>query len=247
MKPIWIGSPIDVRTNNQALQQLQQTNDTQYSNNGEITQVPQERWTQAQQYEHDTWLKYGQGFTSDRNNEHKTNFNNYQDLPTDLGNLLEIGCGPFTQTTTILENRTAQTITLLDPLIEQYQSHPHCTYHNLTPKPQYLPIPAEQLNQTGYNTIVCINVLEHTYNTEQILNNIYKALEPNGIIIFGDKSYDNIDISKIYDIGHPIKINKKTLNEFFEKFKTKYYRENKHYSPEVEDYLGLNHYYIGTK
>lgn len=249
MNPIWIGSPIDIKTGDQALQQLQLINDTKYSNNGEITQVTQERWQQAQQYEHDTWMKHGHNFTQDRNQEHAQHYNNYKDLPQDLGNLLEIGCGPFTQTITILSNNhTAQTITLLDPLIQHYTNHPNCTYHKLTPKPTLLPIPAEQLPPTPqYNTIILINVLEHVQNATQVLQNTYNALTPNGILILADRNYTT-DPTKIYDIGHPIKININTLTNYTKQYtNTIYHKQCQYYSPEINEHLGKNHYLILQK
>lgn len=65
---------------------------------------------------------------SDRNQEHEIGFNYYADVPLNLGNVLEVGCGPFTQLITILNNRAAKSITLLDPLLNSYLSLPNCTY-----------------------------------------------------------------------------------------------------------------------
>ncbi len=245
--PIWIGSPTDVRIGKQALKSLEEVNDIQYEHDGEIAEVPQLRWEQAQKYELDAWMKHRTQALDDRSQEHKTNFNNYIDLPNDLGNLIEIGCGPFTQTKIIMQNRTTTHITLLDPLIEQYKKHPNCTYKNFN-NLTLISEPAEHLNLTGYDTLISINVLEHVQDANKILKNIVNALKPNGILIFNDRSYDDRkQLSEIYDAGHPIRIKKNTITEFLQKFKQIYYLEKPHYSPEIQANLGLNHYFIGKK
>jgi len=214
--PIWVGSPIDVRSGETALAALATDNDQKYwREDVGIVQVDEQRWKQAQQYESDTWMKHQLGTSSDRHNEHAGLFDNYQALPNNLGDLLEIGCGPFTQTSTIIRGRIAQSITLLDPLLEQYKRHPHCSYNKLSPAPTLLAKRGEDLDLVAqFDTIICINVLEHVQDATIVLTNIRRAMKPGAIVIMGEKTYDDLDVSIIYDVGHPIRVKSAVLNEF---------------------------------
>jgi SAM-dependent methyltransferase len=214
--PIWIGSPIDVRHGKKALEALAESSDKKYwQEDTGITQVDEQRWQQAQRYEFDTWMRHGLANSSDRHDEHLQIFDNYRVLPPNLGDLLEIGCGPFTQTRTIVQGRSVQSITLLDPLLEHYKKHPHCSYGGLSPAPTLLAKPAEDLDAVArFDTVICINVLEHVQNANLVLSNIKRAMRPGAMLIMGERTYDELDVNVVYDIGHPIRIKSAVLNEF---------------------------------
>lgn len=208
-KPIWIGSPVDVRRGQDALDALAAENDVKYWDDATgITQVDNERWQKAQEYELATWLKHHPDAVSDRDHEHAALFHNYVALPEELGDVLEIGCGPFTQVRYILQQgKKARSLSLSDPLIEHYKNHPNCTYWGLRPSPHLIALPAEKiLRKEQYNTIICINVLEHVCDAVKILENILAALRPGGHLVMGERTYDDLDVSKLYDVGHPIRI-----------------------------------------
>jgi SAM-dependent methyltransferase len=215
-EPIWVGSPIDVRHGDKAREALAENNDKKYwQEDTGITQVDEQRWLQAQRYEFDTWMRHGLSNSSDRHDEHLQIFDNYRVLPQKLGDLLEIGCGPFTQTKTIIQGHDVQSITLLDPLLEHYKKHPHCSYGRLSPSPTLLAKPAEQLDaEAQFDTIICINVLEHVQDANKVLANIRRAARLGTIFIMGERTYDDLDVGQIYDIGHPIRIKSAVLDEF---------------------------------
>jgi SAM-dependent methyltransferase len=251
MKPdkhtIWVGSPTDVRQGDKAEEALAKQNDTKYWNEETgITEVDIDRWRAAQEYEAKTWLEIYPGARSDRNREHKTGFNNYADLPKNLGSIIEIGCGPFTQLQTILKGRKARRVTLLDPLLDHYKTLSHCPYraddflgHDTTTLAER----AEDLTATNeFDTAVCINVLEHTQHVGLVLHNLHRCLVTGGIVVFGERCYDKLDINKVYDIGHPIRVKLKVLQEWQEQFEPLY-----HALPTTKDPLRQDHYYIGKK
>jgi len=215
--PIWIGSPVDVRRGQDATDALRAESDAKYWNdtNG-IVKVDDERWKKAQAYELATWLQHARDASSDRDTEHAALFNDYHVLPDNLGDILEVGCGPFTQTRFILsKGHTARSITLADPLIEHYKHHPNCAYWNLRPSPRLVPLPAENLRRLEeFDTIICINVLEHVRDVAAVLRNIKLALRPGGLIIMGERTYDDLNIDNLYDVGHPIRVKSVVLNEF---------------------------------
>ncbi len=217
---IWVGAPNDLREGTAARKALAQINDMKYwDDEVGIIEVDPIRWQEAQAYEAAGWVQHWQGATDDRNGEHKRGFNNYRDLPKNLGDLLEVGCGPFTQTRTILKDRIAKSITLLDPLLLQYANCvQNCTYKNGQLDGQE----AKRVNarvedmefSDEFDTIICINVLEHVLNARKVLNNITEALRPGGLAVLGERTYDDLDISKLYDVGHPIRVKSKVIKEW---------------------------------
>ena len=68
--------------------------------------------------------------TADRNEHHAANFNRYAALPLTLGHVVELGCGPYTQTQSILRPESVVTsLTLVDPLAAHYATRTRgCTY-----------------------------------------------------------------------------------------------------------------------
>jgi len=243
--PIWIGSTIDIKEGKQALDALDKRNDTQFIVDGAITKVSHERWKEAQKYEYDTWMIYANTASTDRNNEHYQNFEEYACLPKNLGKLIEIGCGPFTQTKTIIVGRTTESITLVDPLINEYRNHQHCSYPRFD-NPILLPILAEDIPADigDYDTVICINVIEHVRDSRAVLANIDRLVKPGGILILCEKVYDGTDFNLLYDTGHPIRINEALLEELLLKFDKKLYNV----VPSHDKFCtSAAHYFIGTK
>lgn len=231
---IWINAPSNILEGTEADEMLQQINDKAYWNDktGAI-EVPKRRWEEAQKFERDGWFKEWAGACSDRNHEHAAIFNNYQDLPNDLGEVMEIGCGLFTQTSTILQGRTANMILLQDPLIHQYFTHPHCNYgydfssHAVGRLRGYPTIPvtfiagmAENCDIKNFmSTVICINVIEHVMSVQKVLDALFESLTHNGLIIFGERTYDTgYNPDKQYDIGHPIRVKSSVILNFKKRF-----------------------------
>lgn len=247
MDEIWIGSQADIRHGSEANEILAHVNDSKYwDNETGIIKVDRDRWKLAQTFESDGWLYHWVGVASDRNHEHEAGFNGYQDVPADLGNIIEIGCGPFTQLQTIARNRNIKSITLLDPLIDKYKSLQHCPYRKnkmLSHPVRTICSQAEELNEIEkFNAAICINVLEHVQDATKVLDNLYKCIVKGGIVIFGERSYDDIDINKIYDAGHPIRIKSNVFLEWEKQFTPLYCS-----TPQSTDPLGQDHYFIGIK
>jgi len=243
--PIWIGSAVDIKEGKQALDALNRRNDTQFIADGAITKVTHERWKEAQKYERDTWMVYANTASTDRNNEHYQNFEGYACLPSNLGKLIEIGCGPFTQTKTIIADHTVESITLVDPLIGEYLNHQHCSYSRFD-HPTLLPIQAEDIpiDMCDYDTVVCINVLEHVRDAPTVLANLIRLVKLGGNLVFCERAYDGTDLSMLYDVGHPIRINAALLDQFFAKFNKKLYNV----IPMHDTFcVSSVHYFIGTK
>jgi len=159
-----------------------------------VAQIPLSLWKIVQKNEFDAWKgSYG---SNDRGGEHNEGFGQYSSLPENLGNYIEIGCGPYTQTQFII-NHQFESITLLDPGASNYIKHvPGCTYRNGTlkgKKVDVLSFGGEKLEDKMYkekfDTILAINVVEHVWDAFKFYNNIYNALKPGGILIYHDRFY----------------------------------------------------------
>lgn len=60
-----------------------------------VAHVTRERWERAQAVERALWSGGGAG--NDRSGDHEAAFNGYRMIPDQLGDVIELGCGPWTQ------------------------------------------------------------------------------------------------------------------------------------------------------
>lgn len=131
-----------------------------------VLEVSKSRWEQAQYFELQLW-KDNDDIINDRSDEHINNFNNYHNLPNQLGHVLEIGAGPFTQLKSILDitNASFKSLTIVEPQILQYMTNVSgCTYKDKTINNHtvsFIIAPAEQIMMGKYNNIV---IIIYTYN-----------------------------------------------------------------------------------
>ena len=222
-----------------------------------IGEVSMERWKKAAIDEGNLWA--GSGARDDRWGDHLAGFDNYKMLPNDLGNMVELGCGPFTQTLAILlytkKPVNITKLTLWDPSAKQYiERVPHCTYKNgslinFSHIPtNIVSLPSEEMRFHIYefDTILIINVLEHVQNAYQILQNMYNSLKPNGVLIFGERWWDQLYKTENYqsDSMHPVRIKYYVWKWFTSHFETLYDVRN-HLS--YSKYGGNGSYFIGRK
>ena len=184
-----------------------------------IGEVSVERWNRAISAERALWANH-RGF-NDRWDDHLAGFNNYKMLPNDLGNMIEMGCGPYTQTLSILRLRNKHVnitqLTLSDPNAKKYMTEvKQCSYKNGTligfnhiPTTIIALKSEEMYSYTNtFDTILMINVLEHAQNAYQILQNLYNALKMNGLLIFAERWWDHLYEDENYEIDplHPIRV-----------------------------------------
>jgi SAM-dependent methyltransferase len=230
---LFISSPVSVIRGDAARAALATTNDAAHYTEGKgVLSVPLERWQKAQQYERETWLVHAVNSTDDRNIEHAAMFDGYKALPEKLGDVIELGCGPFTNLRLILPERTAESVVLLDPLADEYRTqHPHCAYKNRSLGESHVNVvsmPVEKWDTLGksfrdtrYDTVILINVLHHCQDVDQVFAWIKAHLKKGGHLIFHEPVRD-IDPMKLYDVGHPISINQGVIDTFLSGFKPKH-------------------------
>lgn len=227
---IFVASPVDVFYDAQAEARLEATNDSRFDSEQGVIAVDTERWKQAQVYERDTWLKYNLEANSDRNAEHTAAFVGYTALPSDLGDAIELGCGPFTNLRHILADHTAKSVTLLDPLLEDYEhEHPNCAYKGWkldSYDVAHFHSPIEQLKtKAKFDTVVMINVLPHCQNATAVFATIRRLLKPKGYLVFHECPRVAAP-TDLYDVGHPLSPVASVLDGFLANFEPVYKNGN---------------------
>lgn len=143
---LYVDEELRILTGDKAESALRERSDAAYLDTRDgVVRVPRERWQQAQRYERDTWMVAGAEATDDRNVEHSDGFGGYAALESRrFRHAIELGCGPFTNLRIIAGHCAIECCSLLDPLIDDYLKHPHCSYdrHHL------------RIGETGLNAIL---------------------------------------------------------------------------------------------
>ena len=233
-------------------------NDIQYLTKDGIIKVDIERWKIAQKYENKTWMIQGLEGNDDHNVKNVEMLNNFKDLEgLSFGSAIELGCGPFTNMRLFLNSfPDIKEVVLVDPLLSSYLNHPNCSYKNAimnNRKIEIFSLPIENLNiDKKYDVVMMINVLEHCYDVNIILNKVVSLMKKGTIFIFSDMMLDFSEIDRmtrsVWDAGHPIRISTEYMNRFFDLFETIYRKDNQLILN--QDMVGGNHeatwfYFIG--
>lgn len=150
-------------------------------------------------------------------------FDGYSFLPDVIGNYIELGCGPYTNTRIILENRKAEYVVCSDPLIRHYLKYPRTW---LTKK--YLrgeifvdnhPIEDCPYGPGYFDVVVMINVLDHVMDSDACLENAIRITKRNGFLVLGQDLTDESDIARYpFDTGHPIRLGYEDIEPYLGRF-----------------------------
>ena len=157
-------------------------------------------------------------------------FDNYKQLPQNLGRFIEIGAGLYSQLINLMRCRPDTEISQIyfaEPNIFRYLSNPDCTYKNATliggHRVHLLSVLVEELPAYDFfDTLMVINVLEHVRNGFTFLTSIHKALKPGGILIFSERYFEDPDQASTAVLGpatlHPVRVKRNVLLHFFRLF-----------------------------
>lgn len=217
-----------------------------------VAKVGAERWAVAQKAGNSTWA---QQISSDRNEEHAEVFGQYSSLleqDVSLGDVIEFGSGPFTQSLTIFDKTQLipDSVTLLEPLAEIYmKTVTACRYRNgsLGRHPtKILPLTIEKyFPNKKYDTIVAINFIEHVQDAFLAYQKIIDSLKEGGILIFHQRFWpDHMGTEtkngREFDL-HPIRLSSRFGHWFATEFEIFFERE------QAERWGNMGHYWIGRK
>jgi len=147
-----------------------------------------------------------------------------------LGDVAEVGAGPFTQSKTILDKgHTAKSITLVEPMAFHYvDTVPLCTYKTGRYRDlpaTFLSIPAENVPPSvKFDTVVMINVIEHVFDAFSILKRVVDLVKPGGYLLYHDRlwpKYQGVPRSnhREFDL-HPIRLKRLAIDAIIDMFDT---------------------------
>ncbi len=136
----------------------------------------------------------------------------YQFLPGDLGDVIELGCGPYTNTRVILRGRTARLVVCSDPLAAEYVGF-ESRWLARAARKRLIEIDTHPIEEcpfppSSFDVVVLINVLDHVMDAAVCLRIAVDLVRPGGFFIFGQDLSDpkEVDRPEWYDEGHPIKL-----------------------------------------
>lgn len=207
-------------------------------------------WNRAQAWELDIWMK--STVQGDRWEQHKRWFANYSTLRgVELGNVLEIGSGPYTQSMYIVDelgSGTLKSLTLVDPLLDQYLLKvKDVRYRDFAGYPVHLVRAGAEdadflLRDGAYDVVVMINVVEHCRNAWSVFQTLWNKLRPGGILVFNEYTYNHRDY--FVQEGHEIKLRAGALRALLDQFQPLYERVYDR-EGDYREYAGI--YFIGRK
>ena len=149
-------------------------------------------------------------------------------LPSTLGHVVELGCGPYTQLQSILRpDSRATSITLVDPLVAYYQSRTRgCTYRDgrLLGRPvRTVAVGAEDFVGEA-DVLVMVSILQSVRDVTKTLQAAYNAIRPGGLLVFSDRVFDGrwdgyrAGGEAFWDVGHPCAVKQTVIDHFLASF-----------------------------
>jgi hypothetical protein len=129
--PIFISKERKFIVGDEAQKEIEKHNDAIYFRRDKgVMFVSKERWEEAQYFEKSTWMVDNLRASNDSNTLYEKHFDNYRQISgMRFDNAIELGCGPFTNMRIIARHTDIGRVHLLDPLINDYLSHPNCFYN----------------------------------------------------------------------------------------------------------------------
>jgi SAM-dependent methyltransferase len=207
-----------------------------------VRSVSVERWREAQRWERELWeqgqrkrgwkrvvwpvaapvlraLGWRRVWGDDWNHWWKWQFDDYGFLPNELGDAIELGCGPYTNTRLILEGRSARRMVCSDPLVRTYVTFED-RWLARAHRTGQVEIDDHAIEDTpfaggSFDLVVMINVLDHVHDADRCLANAIGLLREGGIFVLGQDLSDAGDIARHpYDVGHPIRLRREDLEPY---------------------------------
>ncbi|OGF61546.1 MAG: hypothetical protein A2Y62_01840 [Candidatus Fischerbacteria bacterium RBG_13_37_8] len=144
-------------------------------------------------------------------------FNYYELIPQELDNVIELGCGPYTNMRIILQKFKINHVVCSDPLVLHYvtfkgrwlaEAWKERTILIDDHKAEECPFASNYFDLT-----ILINVLDHVHDALLCLRQAIRITKSGGHLIIGQDLTNFEDARRIGDdIGHPIRIDHEMLD-----------------------------------
>jgi ubiquinone/menaquinone biosynthesis C-methylase UbiE len=233
------------------------------------SETTEEVWQEAQKWEESHWInaqreraKFGKNWIwrflslfnvvpkhrgDDWNTWWMSQFDNYSFLPAEVSNVIEVGCGPYTNVRLMQERCKMHHLVLSDPLIQTYAKFKLTFVSDMHKKVacalDYHPLEELPYKDANFDLAVMINVLDHVRDANACMENLYRVVKPGGIVVFGQDLSREEDADALLSdpglIGHPIKLHAEWFEPWIQKCEPIIHRilkreegrnDNKHYS-----------------
>jgi SAM-dependent methyltransferase len=209
-----------------------------------IRSVSRDRWLEAQAWERELWVTsqqrsgwrraawpllrpvlrtagWSRAWGDDWNHWWGRHFENYDFLPADLGDYIELGCGPYTNTRLILPGRTARRAVCSDPLAETYLTF-RDRWLSEAHRDHRIEVDAHPIEDlpfapASFDVVVMNNVLDHVQDADLCLERAVGLLRDGGIFVLGQDLSDDEDVTRHpEDVGHPIRLMREDMDRHLE-------------------------------
>jgi SAM-dependent methyltransferase len=156
----------------------------------------------------------------DRNLWWREQFDRFEFLPRDLGDYIELGCGPYTNTRLILRGRSAQRVVCSDPLIRTYLTFSGRwlaeAYRAGKVEVDDHPVEECPFPQSSFDVVVMINVLEHVQDADVCMRTATGLVRSGGFFVLGNRlvALDGLG----HDPLHPIRLARSDLDPYLAEF-----------------------------
>lgn len=122
----------------------------------------------------------------------------------------------------------------------------------MVPVAERVALPVEQFEpKARYDLVVMLNVIEHCYNVPLIFRKIWEMTEPGGLVVFHDRYFDHEqvvrEVDRIYDAAHPLKVDRKLIDGFIQRFEEVFFRLVTTHGYTVHSGVGDQVYFVGRK
>jgi SAM-dependent methyltransferase len=242
---------------------------------GMNTRVSEERWREAQASELDLWdrqqrkrgwrrlawpiargvfatLGSNRLVGDDWNHWWSTRFGGYSFLPNELGDYIELGCGPYTNTRLITKGRQATRIVCSDPLIRHYVGYRGRWLAESYRRGKIVvddhPVEEVPFDVESFDVVVLINVLDHVRDAALALEKTTGLIRRGGFLVLGQELNTDEDVRRVpEDVYHPIRLRRDDIAPHLRDFEAVLHHELSRREGRNPDAHGSTLIYAGVK
>ena len=215
--------------------------------------VPEELWRTAQDWEREFWLheqkslaRYGKNYFwkllslfgmvenyrgDDSNQWWAECFEQYAFLPPSVENMIEVGCGPYTNARLVRKVCVPRHLFLSDPLIRTYvrfkMTMVHEMYTNLACYLDDHPLENLPFKDSYFDVAIMINVLDHVQDADLCMQTLVRLLKPGGYVVIGQDLTNEEDFENhpaAMRTGHPITLDAEWFSPYLNQFRRLRYK-----------------------
>jgi ubiquinone/menaquinone biosynthesis C-methylase UbiE len=207
--------------------------------------VEQSQWQVAQTWEREFWLRQQKNLAKlgknhiwrllslfgvvekyrgdDDNQWWSKCFDDYRFLPARAENVIEVGCGPYTNMRLVRKACEPKHLFLSDPLIRTYVGFKMTFVHEMYRVAGcYLddhPLENLPYRDNFFDLAIMLNVLDHVQDANACMQSLARVVRSGGFIIVGQDLTNEEDLRSHPDgmrTGHPITLNEDWFRPHFE-------------------------------